>query len=111
MMYPKHQYIRSKKLMEAYRKIECQHCGRDDGSVCGAHSNWGRDHKGMGIKADDSKCASLCSYCHIQMLDQGKHLDKEERETLWSNAHRKTVNALVKGGLWPADVKVPDMLN
>ena len=28
MMYPKHQYVRSKKLMEAYRKIECHRCGK-----------------------------------------------------------------------------------
>lgn len=109
MMYPKHQYVRSKKLMAAYREIECQNCGRDDGTVCGAHANWARFGKGGQIKADDNRCASLCNYCHIQVLDQGKRLSKEERETLWSNAHRKTVREMLMRGLWPLDVEVPDI--
>jgi CRISPR/Cas system-associated protein Cas10 (large subunit of type III CRISPR-Cas system) len=108
MMRPKHQYIRSKKLMEAYREIPCQHCGRDDGSVCGAHSNQGAHGKGRSIKASDEFAASLCYVCH-SALDQGSHLSRIDRETMWSNAWRKTVNALVKGGLWPADVQIPDI--
>lgn len=108
MMYPKHQYVRSKKLMEAYRKIECQHCGRDDGSVCGAHSNQSVHGKGRSIKASDEFAASLCYVCH-SALDQGSHLSRMDRETLWSNAHRKTVRELLKRGFWPLDVQVPDI--
>jgi hypothetical protein len=52
-MFPKHNYIRSKKLLENARKIPCQHCLADDGTVVAAHTNWGGG-KGRGIKADDN---------------------------------------------------------
>lgn len=108
MMFPKHQYIRSKPLMKAYRTIPCQHCGRDDGTVCGAHSNSARDHKGRGIKADDSKAASLCYACHTA-LDSGSRLSHDERVELWTNAWRATVRELVKRGTWPMGVPIPDI--
>lgn len=107
-MYPKHQYIRSKPLMKAYRDIPCQHCGRDDGTVCGAHSNWGDHGKGRSIKADDNRCASLCSRCHSN-LDQGMSLDKNEKRFMWTTAHIKTVKMLVLRGLWPMNVPLPDL--
>jgi len=99
---PKHQYFRSKKLMEAYRAIPCQNCYAEDGTVCGAHANWGFG-KGMAVKADDSKCASLCFSCH-SMLDQGSKLSKEQRQDLWNEAHQKTVNRLKEQGLWPKEL-------
>ena len=67
MRFPKHQYIRSPALMKAYREIPCQHCGIEDGTVCGAHSNRGADGKGRSIKADDNKCASLCYRCRAEL--------------------------------------------
>jgi hypothetical protein len=96
---PKHKYVRSPALMKAYRTIPCQNCDIDDGTVCGAHSNWG-EGKGMAIKADDSKCASLCFSCH-SALDQGSELTKEERQHLWKQAHLKTVKTLKINGSWP----------
>ncbi len=105
-MFPKHAYIRSAALMKAYRQIPCQNCGADDGTVCGAHSNSLSNHKGRGIKADDSKCASLCHACHMD-LDQGSKMSREERESTWETCHQKTVMELVSGGLWPAGVAVP----
>lgn len=105
--FPKTTYVRSKKLMEAYRAIPCQNCGRDDGTVCGAHSNSLSAHKGRGIKASDDSCASLCYTCH-SALDQGSHLSRQQRETLHSNAHRKTVAELLRRGLWPMDCPIPD---
>lgn len=96
---PKFQYVRSKKLMESYRTIPCQNCGRDDGTVCGAHSNWATEGKGRGIKASDDKCASLCYVCH-NMLDQGRLTDASERRAMWEAAHIKTVEELTKRGLW-----------
>lgn len=96
---PKHQYFRSKKLMQAYRKIPCQNCYIEDGTVCGAHANWGFG-KGMSVKADDSKCASLCFSCH-SMLDQGSKLSREQRQELWQMAHQKTVAKLKALNLWP----------
>ena len=80
MRYPKHDYIRSKELMRNAREIPCQHCGADDGTVCGAHTNWGGG-KGKSVKADDNLIASLCFDCHAE-LDQGKTLDKEQRKLI-----------------------------
>jgi len=96
---PKFQYVRSKKLMEAYRQIPCQNCGRDDGTVCGAHSNWAVDGKAKGLKASDDKCASLCFKCHSE-LDQGNYAAAQEKRDMWTRAHQKTVDELKKRGLW-----------
>ena len=105
-MFPKTQYVRSPKLMRAYRKIECQNCGIDDGSVCGAHSNSASDGKGRSIKATDTACASLCHVCHLA-LDQGRSMSRSERVKLWADAHAKTVRALIERGLWPQGVEIP----
>lgn len=92
--------------MEAYRKIACQHCGVDDSTVCGAHSNWGMG-KGMGIKASHEFCASLCHQCHMA-LDQGRLTTKSQRQQAWWSAHCGTIRELTERGLWPAGVPVPD---
>ena len=102
----KFEYVRSKKLMAAYREIPCQHCGKEDGTVVGAHSNQSKHGKCKGCKASDDKCASLCMQCH-SMIDQWGSLTREERIDIWEAAHLKTVNTLVKQGLWPADIPVP----
>lgn len=86
-------YIRDEKLMKRYRTIPCQHCGRDDGTVCGAHSNQAIHGHGRGIKASDVYCASLCNLCHY-MIDNGKGLSREERVQIWNAAHLKTMAAL-----------------
>ena len=106
--YPKHQYVRSPALMKAYRKIPCQNCGKDDGTVCGAHSNWAAHGKGKSMKADDNRCAALCSVCHY-MLDQGSELGASERGALWFCAHVKTVALLRNTNQWPAGVPVPEL--
>jgi hypothetical protein len=105
MMYPKHSYVRSKKLLENARQIPCQHCLADDGTVVAAHTNWGGG-KGRGIKADDNLIASLCFHCHGQ-LDQGTSMTKGERMAMWFNAHYLTVHILRTRGLWPDDVPLP----
>lgn len=104
---PKREYVRSKKLMEAYRQIPCQHCGIDDGTVCGAHSNWAEHGKGRSIKASDDKCASLCYSCHTA-LDQGVLHPEVDRRGMWEAAHAKTVDELTKRGLWPASIERKD---
>jgi hypothetical protein len=103
----KRAYVRSPALMKAYRLIPCQHCGSDDGTVCGAHSNWAVHGKGKSIKADDNRCASLCSTCHGE-LDQGSRLTENERKALWWTAHQDTVQELLERRLWPKGVPVPD---
>lgn len=94
--------------MKAYRLIPCQHCGKSDGTVCGAHSNWSAHGKGKSIKADDNRCASLCFTCH-SMLDQGSVLGASERMAMWFTAHVKTVRELVRLNLWPEKVPVPSL--
>jgi hypothetical protein len=88
MKIRKFEYVRSKKLMELYRTIPCQHCGADNGTVCGAHSNQEKHGKGRGIKASDIYCASLCWNCHM-MIDQGE-LPRGKAVEVWNLAHEKT---------------------
>lgn len=107
MSYPKHEYVRSPKLMQAYRKIPCQACGIDDGTVAGAHSNQAAHGKGRGIKASDDQAASLCHACH-HAIDQGRSMSRSERVRVWADARVKTVAELLKRGLWPADVPLPE---
>lgn len=105
LKFPKHDYVRSKKLLEAAREIPCQHCGADDGTVVAAHTNWGGG-KGRGIKADDNLIASLCFQCH-SMIDQGSSLSKAERMEIWFSAHYMTVRTLKARCLWPDDIPLP----
>jgi len=51
-MIPKHQYVRSRKLLKLVTELPCQHCGAEH-MVQAAHSNWGGG-KGRGVKADDN---------------------------------------------------------
>lgn len=106
-MIQKTQYIRSAKLMQAYRKLPCMHCGVDDGTVCGAHSNQAIHGKARGLKSSDVFCASLCHVCH-HALDQGRSMSRSERVAMWGSAHSKTVRMLVALGLWPLGVPVPE---
>ena len=88
----------NKKLLETCRLIECQVCGIDDGTVCAAHANSQQFNKGMGIKASDAMCASLCFKCHSE-LDNGHNLSREERVEMWTNAYIKTMRVLIERGL------------
>lgn len=105
---PKFTYVRSPALLKACRALPCQHCGRDDGSVCAAHSNQSHHGKGRSIKASDVFTAALCSTCHRE-VDQGHRLSRNERLDLWTNAWRSTVRALVQQGKWPAEIPIPDI--
>jgi len=104
LMFQKHQYVRSQKLLKAVCKLDCQCCGAG-GPTQAAHSNWGGG-KGKGIKADDNLTAALCLKCHYE-IDQGKNLTKEERQEKWLKAHKKTVALLLVRGEWPENVPVP----
>lgn len=106
--FAKFPYVRSMPLMLAYRTLPCQHCGAEDGTVCGAHSNAAIHGKGRSIKASDEFCASLCFTCH-QGLDQGTTMDEDERRRMWHAAHVRTVRSLVILKRWPAKVKVPSL--
>lgn len=91
-------YYRNKALLEACRKLPCQMCGVEDGTVCAAHSNLGRHGHGMGIKSHDTFVAALCAKHHFE-IDNGKTLSREERENEWTMAHESTLIELFKRGL------------
>lgn len=101
-------YIRSPALLKACRGIACTNCGRDDGTVCAAHSNQAKHGKGRSIKASDIYVASLCFICH-SALDQGSRLSREEREALWDACHAKTVHELVRLRAWPANTPIAEI--
>jgi hypothetical protein len=103
--FPKHQYIRSKKLLRMVASLDCQLCGNPN-FVQAAHSNWGSG-KGRGIKADDNMTAALCVMCHHD-IDQGKEWSKEERQRAWLVAHTNTVAKLVDSGRWPKEIPIPE---
>jgi len=105
-MYPKHNYIRSKKHLQKVASLNCQLCGSERW-VQAAHSNWGGG-KGRGIKADDNLTAALCMSCHFD-IDQGKELTKEQRKDLWIQAHQKTVEKMQAMGIWANDIPIPDV--
>jgi hypothetical protein len=88
---------RNKKLLEYARRLPCQHCGADDGTVVAAHSNQLRDGKGRGLKASDYRIASLCYSCHSE-IDQGKKLDKSQRVQMFEDAHRSTIGEFFERG-------------
>lgn len=88
---------RNKSLLEAVRRIPCQSCGSEDGTVAAAHSNQLRDGKGKGIKAHDWAIAAMCHTCHME-LDQGKDWTKAEKRDRFDEAHRKTIGKLFELG-------------
>jgi hypothetical protein len=108
--YTKRVPVRSRLLLEACRALPCQHSGVRDGTVVAAHSNWAEHGKGKGIKADDNRVAALCYAVHME-LDQGTRWTRQERRQIWWDAHVKTVRELIRIGLWPLSVPVPDIRN
>ncbi len=105
--FPKFQYIRSRKLLEAVAGLPCQVCGLE-GQTQAAHSNQSAHGKGRGIKASDVYTAALCCACHYH-IDQGTGYSKQERIDIWTTAHKQTVRELLRLGLWPDGVAVPDI--
>lgn len=105
MMFPKHNYVRSKKHLKNVALLPCQHC-LAEGQTQAAHSNQLIHGKGRGIKASDEYTAALCVTCH-QNLDSGSTMTKDERIEMWEDAHRLTVTILTMRGLWPKDVPLP----
>lgn len=76
----------------------CMSCGdRNTGTVVSAHSNQARDGKGRSLKASDHRIAFMCRKCHHE-IDQGHHLTRLERETMWEDAHRATIGWLFESG-------------
>lgn len=104
---PKFTYVRSRKLLDAIKTLDCQCCGAAAPSDP-AHSNQSCHGKGKSKKASDVFVAALCRACH-RAIDQGSHLTHEDRVALWTAAWRATVRELLRLGLWPADIPIPDI--
>ncbi len=104
---PKQVYVRNRSILIGCRQLACQHCGRKNGTVVAAHSNWhDLGGKGKAIKADDRYVAALCFKCHSD-LDQGSKMTKDQRRSMWLAAHTRTIDRLVALNLWPAGVALP----
>ena len=90
--------FRSPELLRLARLApRCMACPRpNDGTVVAAHSNQGRDGKGMGTKAADYRVAFCCMRCHAE-IDQGS-APQAERVAMWEAAHRATVGWLFEAG-------------
>lgn len=88
---------RNERLRRAVSTLPCMVCGIE-GRTQASHSNSQRDGKGMGLKAHDYRIAAICDSCHRE-IDQGSTLSKEERRTVWDEAHRATIGALFELGL------------
>lgn len=100
-------YVRSRALLDAIKTLPCQCCGAAAPSDP-AHSNQAAHGKGKGIKASDVFVAAMCRVCH-RMVDQGSHLTRAERLAIWTPAWHSTVRELLRRGLWPIDIPVPDI--
>ena len=48
----------------------------------------------------------MCHRCHAE-LDQGAFMGRAGKLAMWRAAWRKTINQLVKNGLWPAGIEIP----
>lgn len=85
----------------------CMSCGYENpnhNELCLAHSNRQRDGKGMALKSLDEKGAIVCDTCH-KTIDGpfGLHMSREQRQTMHTRAHIRTVRWWVKTGYLTAE--------
>ena len=95
-MIPKDPPYRSEKLRRHIASLPCMHCGKEGETQC-SHSNQSRDGRGMSYKSHDYRCAALCVSCHHE-VDYGM-ASREEKLSIWEDAHRKTIGELFKRNL------------
>ena len=91
--------LKSEKIRKDAMGQACQSCGAQDGSVVNAHCN-DSEHKGMGVKADDSLTAWLCDLCHAIVDGRAGSASREERHAMWDRAFKRTVRQRFRLGLW-----------
>jgi hypothetical protein len=86
--------FRSRAWLSAVHELDqCVLCGA--WGIQAAHSNQDR---GMGQKSSDCLTAALCPSCHSE-IDNGRHLDKEERRARMDRAIVLTLDQLARRGL------------
>jgi hypothetical protein len=74
---------KSRKLLNRIAELPCVRCGKDDGTIVGAHYSGDLQHllgKGMGGKCTDAAVAALCYDCHFHMdqYKDGNTVDRSE---------------------------------
>ena len=94
---------RSPKLLRAARGQSCMIripdiCNGDNSTTVAAHSNQLKHGKGTGIKAHDCYVAWACSECHKE-IDQGKRLDKTDKQHYWQIGFERTLLAMLEFGI------------
>jgi ferredoxin len=94
---------RNPKLLRAARGQSCMIripdiCNGDNATTVAAHSNQLKHGKGTGIKAHDCFIAWACSDCHKE-IDQGKRLDKTEKQHYWQTGFERTLLAMLEVGI------------
>jgi hypothetical protein len=104
-MRQKFNYWRSKKHLKNVASLPCQICGLD-GQTQAAHSNMAVHGKGRGIKASDIYTAALCFACHHD-IDAGHSLTKEQKQTMFLDALKRTWAELQVRDLLPIDMLDP----
>lgn len=102
----KREYHRDEKLRNLARGAPCMVDGlipfalvtrHDHETTVWAHSNLSWHGKGAHIKAHDCFGFFACATCHAE-IDQGKHLDREQRRSVQAKAMRVTRTYLVGTG-------------
>jgi hypothetical protein len=92
-------------LREAARGQHCMNCGREDGTVVGAHSNDSALGKGSWLKSHDIFIAWLCHACHLYVDNAARseptgryENNNEDRKECHTRAMLKTILALARLG-------------
>ena len=96
---PKRQPVRDEAYRRLVAALPCAHCGREGASQA-AHSDYGGDGKGMGIKACDLTCWPACADspgrvgCHTLLGASGMFSRDMRRhlEAKYAAATRKALN-------------------
>ena len=88
MSFQKTKPLRDRAYLDSYRDAACIRCGVRDGTVVGAHLNWG-GAGGMGMKGPDSQTLPFCHRCHVEH-DSGKG----GRYGFWLEAFRQDPHLL-----------------
>ena len=73
-------------------------CNGDPETSVWAHSNHDRHGHGKSIKAHDVFGAISCSACHFE-IDQGKHLNRWEKQDYWIKGFEETLLYIWTNGL------------
>lgn len=90
------------KLRRAARNYACVLCFKDRRFTVAAHDNALASGRGVGRKAPGVRIAYVCGDpggCHDRMDGRAGGLSKEEKRSMFYEAHSKTVSLWFRDGL------------